>query len=279
MEAAVVWRVWRRLLREPVLREAVLGGRLDELAAALGLDAPEIEVARAYAEHPAGTEMFVHSYRFRMVSSFFNALETVAPLTHRALLANDVGLREIAVDLLDRREWVDAGPFVYAFGSQILDHLAADKALGEITGLPELIALERAAADVVIEAAAGRPAAEDQDSAVGHWRVRAPFGIHTCDRDLSEWLRDSRTLGLSVPSAASKHYLIFLPTPDTDRRIVAVPRRACDILRILKDRPAELSLLAEELAQRGHPAAPARDRAILDRFEALGLVAAPVGGS
>ncbi|MFD3525659.1 hypothetical protein [Streptomyces sp. NPDC058653] len=279
MEAALVWRVWRRLLREPAMREAVLGGRLDERAAALGLGPAEIEVARAYAEHPAGTEMFVHSYRFRMVSSFFNAVETVAPLTHRALLANDVDLRAIAVELLDRREWVDAGPFVYTFGGQILDHLAADGALGEIAGLRELIALERAAADVVITAAAGHPTARDKEPAAGQWRVRAPFGVHSCERDLSEWLRDSGTLGRSVPPAASRHYLIFLPAPEAERRIVAVPRRASDILRILGGGSGELPLLTAELARRGHPAAPGRDRAILDRFEALGLLAAPVGGS
>ncbi|MGW7410991.1 hypothetical protein [Streptomyces sp. NPDC054863] len=289
MEASVVWRVWRRILREPGLREAVLGGRIDERATALGLDASEAEVARAYAEHPAGTEMFVHSYRFRLVSSFFNALETVAPLTHRALLANGVDLRAIAVDLLDRRAWVDSGPFVYAFGRQILDHLAADEALMKITGLADLIGLERAAADVVVSAGTGPttddrgvsagtgPTTDDRGSTAGRWRVCAPCGIHSSDRDLSEWLRDSGAVGRSVPPAVPRHYVVFLPALDHARRIVAVPHRAADILRILKGRPRDLPQLAKELEQRGHPAAPGQDHKTLNRLRSLGVVAAPTG--
>ncbi|MBI0293378.1 hypothetical protein JBE04_02445 [Streptomyces sp. PRKS01-29] len=276
MEAAVVWRVWRRILRESAVRDVVFGGRLDERAGVLGLDAAEVEVARAYAEHPAGARMFVHSYRFRMVSSFFNALETVAPLTHRALLANEVDLRAVAHDLLDRREWADSGPYVYSFGREILDHIAADTSLGRIDGLTELVALEGAAADVVVSAAGADPK-DAREEPAGSLRLRLPCRAHTGHRDLSEWLRDPAALGRTSPAVRIRHYVIFLPSLDDARRIVAVPHRAADMVRILARYPVDLPHLAAELARRGHPAAPEQDQRTLARLVRMGLVAAPGG--
>ncbi|MFI6225996.1 hypothetical protein ACIBCR_01610 [Micromonospora echinospora] len=283
MEAAVVWRVWRRILREQAVRDVVFGGRLDERAAALDLGPEEVEVAWAYAEHPAGAGMFVHSYRFRMVSSFFNALETVAPLTHRVLIAHDVDLRAVAHEVLDRREWTDSGPYVYSFGQEILDHIAADPSLKRIDGLAELAALEHAAAGVVIAAASDG----DPDPEGTRWdpterpRLALPCGVHTSGRDLSGWLRDPAALGRTSPPTRTRHYAIYLPAPDSARRIVAVPARAAALLRGLGRGPEEHPYrIAEPAVPAGSippPNLPEQDQQTLDRLVGMGLVTAPGG--
>jgi hypothetical protein len=294
MDAAMVWRVWRRVLREAPVRSAMADGRLEQNAAALGLSPAEVEVAREYAAGQAGVRMFVESYRFRMVSSFFNALETTAPLTHRALMANDVDLRAAATAFLDEHEWRDFGPFVYAFGRLILDRLSDDDTAMSIDGLRELMALERAAIDVVTSAAdavtptgdsPASPAGESppdseepQDGAGQLWRARPWLGIHSTDRDLSQWLRDPRALGRTVPPRTPRTYVVYLPSLTADRRIVALPSRAAAALRILRDQPLASADLATAL-ERAHPGDSLRDRDLLDRLAAMGLVDAPHDGT
>jgi len=283
MDARVVWHVWRRILREEPVRAATFGGRLDEMAGALRLSPAEVEVAREYGTAPAGAQMFVDSYRFRMVRSFFNALETAAPLTHRALAANNVDLRTLAVGFLDRHDWLDFGPFVFTFGRQILDHLTTDDSLTSIVGLTQLMRLERTAIDV-ITAAAENPTDPDSadpgaaDGSAHRWRARPWFAVCKCDRDLSEWLRNPVALGRAVPPPAARQYVVFLPALDADRRIVALPPRAVDLLRTLRQQPMTAPELADALRRPGHAADPARDRQLLERLTAMRLVDAPADG-
>jgi hypothetical protein len=287
MDAAMVWQVWRRILREAPVRAAMANGHLEESAAALGLNPAEVEVMREYAAGQAGVRMFVESYRFRMVSSFFNALETAAPLTHRALMANDVDLRAAATAFFDEHDWLDFGPFVYAFGRLILDRFADDATMS-IDGLRELIALERAAIDVVTSAAdavtptrdaAASPRGEEPPGRAEQlWRACPWFGIHSSDRDLSQWLRDPRALGRTVPPLTPRTYVVYLPSLTADRRIVTLPARAAQALRILRDQPLGSADLATALERAGHPGDPLRDRELLGRLAAIGLVDAPDEG-
>ena len=113
MDAEQTWHVWRRILREEPVRAAALSGQIETMAEPLGLAEADVAVVKAYAESPAGMTMFAESYRYRMTSSFFNALETASPLTRRVLTARGRDLDELAVSVLDAGGWFDHGPFFF----------------------------------------------------------------------------------------------------------------------------------------------------------------------
>lgn len=272
MEAQTVWRTWRRILREPPLQAAMQGEGLDRLlaASALGLSAEETEIVRAYAAAGRGTRWFIENYRFRMVSSFFNALETAAPLTHRALRASALELQSIATGFLDSAGWRDFGPFVYTYCGQILDHLLARPEVAALPGMSDLIRLERAGVRVVMGAADSRAA----EPPPGMWRAAPWFEALRCELDLSRWLRDKAALGREPPAARPRWFVAYLRSPEEPLRIVAVPERAAAMLSALREPQTETSL-ASRLAGMGGAADAAQDRKLLEQLRALGLVRGP----
>jgi hypothetical protein len=278
VEASVVWKVWRRILREAPLRTAMLEGRLDAMTS-LNLGPAELEAAQAYGAEPVGVQMFVETYRYRMASSFFNALETAAPITRRVLVANDMDLRVTATKFLDEHDWFDFGPFVFSFGRSILDYLAADDAAMSISGLAELIELERAAIGVVMAAASG-PVTSDSvpdhgETAGQRWRLRPWFALCSSRRDLSEWLRSPSALGRTIPPVVHRDYAIYLPSLDANRRIAAVPPRAAHLLRLLAQAPMTEQELAWAMPPAGHDHQPQADRQLLGRLASMALIEAP----
>ena len=269
MDAERTWHVWRRILREEPVRSAALGGRVGAMAGSLGLTEADVAVVRAYAESPAGMTMFAESYRFRMTSSFFNALETAAPLTRRVLTARGRDMAELAVSVLDAGGWFDHGPFVYTFGGRILDHLAAEARDAGERGLTDLIGLEHAGVDM-IRAAAGTPA--EPPAVAGCWRARSWWESYDSGTDLSRWLRDPSGCGDEEPPAVAKHYVVYLPSATAERRIVSLPRRAVRLLSALRERPKGL---AELRAGAGGSDDVAAD---LARLTTLGLADPPAAG-
>ena len=272
MDALTVWRVWRRILREPRLREEMFGGNIEAAASYLNLTASEVQVVREYASAELGTRFFVANYRFRMISSFFNALETAAPLTSRALAANSVDMDSLATEFLDVAEWRDFGPYVFTFGREILNYLATHPAVASIAGARDLVRLERAGVNVVIDAAAhcSATAVPSPDG----WRARPWFEVVCCALNISPWLRDKKALGRTAPIPGPQRYVAFLPSLDEYRRIVSLPDRAADILPLLRSSQSEASL-GKSLVDLGYPANPARDRRLLHQLSRLGLVVAP----
>ncbi|HEX5496750.1 MAG TPA: hypothetical protein VFX70_19485 [Mycobacteriales bacterium] len=285
MDARTVWGTWRRVLREPALQHAMFDGPLDDgRAGGLGLTPAEREVVEQYARFPKGTRFFVENYRFRMRSSFLNAVETAAPLTHRLLRAHSVDIDALATRFLDAVEWHDFGPYVYTFGDQILGHLVDQPELAGISGLPELAALERAGIRVIIDAATDgyrgpaepppeSPADRADQADRAHWAYRANPRAATvhCALDLSAWLRDGTALGRTELPARSRWYLVFLRAPEWERRIVVVPHRAADMMAVLRT-PCSAGQLAAAVPELGYPADPELDRRLLDQLARLGAV-------
>lgn len=227
MRAERVWHVWRRILREPPLQEALLTGRL----ASFGLSPEEQEIALAYAGTPAGTTFFIANFRYRMKSSFINALETTAPLTHRLLRASGSDLDALAVRFLDSVQWHDFGPYVYTYGGQLLDFLLRQPDLAEVHGLAELGSVERAGARLTVAAAGdiATPVASTDT-----YRTAGPVSPVHCGLDLSPWLRDSRRIGREPVSPRPTWYLVYLRQPDLRRRIVACPAALAELVTALR---------------------------------------------
>lgn len=264
MDAEQTWHVWRRVLREEPVRAAALSGQVETMAEPLGLAEADVAVVRAYAQSPAGMTMFAESYRYRMISSFFNALETACPLTRRVLTARGRDLDELARDILDAGGWFDHGPFVYTFGGLILGYLAAQAHDAGERGLSDLIGLERAGIDM-IRAAADAP--QRPRAIPGRWRAQPWLETYDSATDLSVWLRDPLGRGAEEPPAAAKHYVVYLPSATTARRIVALPDRAMRLLSALRERPMSLEELHAEAGD-----------ADLARLTKLGLVEPPAPG-
>ena len=224
MDACMVWNVWRRILRDPDVHERMFDDGYDPIVE--GFTPDEAQVVRDYAASRSGTQFFIANYRYRMTRSVFNALEMVAPLTRRALDANEFGWDAAARQFLDEAHWADQGPYVVTFGAAILDHLGARPDVARIPGLLDLIRLERAVADVLRAAARGGPPAATGQA----WRVNPWLKVVGCDTDLSGWLRTAGELGRTVPPARPRQFGVYLPAADRPRRIVALPRQAVLLL-------------------------------------------------
>jgi hypothetical protein len=272
MDAEQTWHVWRRILREEPVRAAALSGQVETMAEPLGLAEADVAVVQAYAQSPAGMTMFADSYRYRMISSFFNALETASPLTRRVLTARGRDLDELAVNVLDAGGWFDHGPFVYTFGGQILDYLAAQAQDEGEHGLTDLIGLERAGVDM-IRAAAGAPSSPQ--ARPGRWRAQPWLESYDSATDLSTWLRDPLGCGAEEPPSVARHYVVYLPSSTAARRIVSLPRRAMLLLSALRERPKSVEELQSETGAASAPDGVAAD---LARLRQLGLAEPPARG-
>lgn len=278
MEARTVWRVWRRVLREEPLQDAMFSGRLIEQAESLQLAPAECEVAEHYARTPAGTRFFITNYRYRMISSFINALETSAPLTHRLLRAHSVDLDALATRFLDTVQWLDFGPYVYTYGGRILSYLLEHPDLPALHGLPELVAIEQAGVRITIDAAHA-PSSDAPDNTgpgPGAYRAIGPVATVQCALDVSTWLRDGSKLGREPALSQPRWYLVYLRAPHLQRRIVAVPPLAVDIVAALRT-PRSSTQLTAELDDMNSQRRPAEELALLPKLVDLGVILASAG--
>ncbi|MGQ0838582.1 hypothetical protein [Actinokineospora sp.] len=263
LDANAVWHVWRRVLREQRLQEAMFAGTLRARAGEFGLADGDLAIAEEYARTAAGTRFFIANYRFRMVSSFVNALETAAPLTHRLLRAHTVDIEALAAAFLDSVRWLDFGPYVFTYGGRVLDYLVGRPEFTALTGLTELAAIERAGVRITVEAAE-QPV--DLTPATGAYRsIDLVTSVDTA-LDVAPWLREGASLGRTEPAAAPRTFLVYLRPPDLRRRIVAVPPAAVELVAELRT-----PRTAEEISA-------TRDRgALLASLVRLGVVLAPAG--
>ncbi|CAM2171617.1 hypothetical protein PSAC2689_10583 [Paraburkholderia sacchari] len=135
MNPQVVWHVWRRIMREPELQNALFSP--DEHARSLdrfGFTQDECDAAWAYARQGDRAKWFVTNYRFRLTNSFLNALETGAPLTLRALLGRGADIPALSRAFLDRHAWKDYGPYVHAYCLDALRFLSEQPDVMAIEG-------------------------------------------------------------------------------------------------------------------------------------------------
>ena len=249
LDAQTVWHAWRRIMRDDSVQEAMFSGSLAERAAELELSPAELEVAECYAASPAGTRFFIAGFRYRMASSFLNALETAAPLTHRLMRANGIEIEALGTEFLESVGWRDFGPYVHTYGAEVLGFLCAHPVVGALRGLTDLAALELAAVRLTIAAAERAP---DFTPVPGRYRASDAVSFVTTELDVSPLLRGEREV-----AAGSRTFLVFLTPPDLRRRIVAVPDSAAELVRSLKE---------------PRPVAEAGGQALLAKLVRLGVV-------
>lgn len=273
MEAETVYRTWRRILREKALHERMFSATREELMAEFGLDAGEAAVVAAYAATGKGTRWFVVNYRFRLANSFLNALETGAPRSLRALSAGGHDMAALGEAFHDLNDWFDHGPYVYAFCAEALDFLADHPATARPAGLRDLIAVERAAVEIV-RAAAGAGRTDGAPAGPGGpWRRNARGWLVETAHDLSGWLRNAADLGRTDLPAGRHRYLVYLPSLDAAYRLTGLPARAAAVFEALAE-PADAAELSRRMAARGLPEDPGQDAALAGRLAGYGVVEA-----
>lgn len=269
MQAETVWHVWRRILREEPLQQALWGhGTLkgDDALAPFGLSDAQRQAALAYGARADRAKWFVLNYRFRLTNSFLNALETGAPMVVRALLNRGVVITALAQQFLDEQQWRDFGPFVYEYCDRALQFLATHEITAPSAGLRNLIGLERTVVRLMRQLAA--PPAQDRRAGDGLLR-RQPTALEfRSDSQLSVWLRDKKLLGTFEPPSQKENYLVYLPAPEAGHKYALISSRAMQILQAL-DLPCERRQLPERLTACGQAAVTPDDDDCLRQLQAL----------
>jgi hypothetical protein len=205
----------------------------------LGFDDESAEAAMAYSEKPDSAQWFVLNYRFRLVNSFVNALETGAPLTLRALLNQKFDLKLYAEAFLDEHDWLDYGPKVYQYASDVLEFLHHQKNQHNSpirADILALIKLEYAGIELMRHLAANPPQWPTLAHKLGPWTAaksskmivsRAPWAVlHSSPYSLSSWLRDKPSLGLLPLPQLPEHLLVVLPNLHSQLHYIKLPQRA-----------------------------------------------------
>lgn len=228
MNAQTVWHVWRRLLREVPLQQALFEGAPLPPGGA-GLSEEEQDVANAYARMADRARWFVTNYRYRLTNSLLNALDTGAPLTLRALMHKGLDLQELGEQFLDAQGWKDYGPYVYAYCADALDFLAGHAGTASPAGLRDLIGLE-ASVVALMRGLAAEPQASP-DARLLHRTARARD--YRSAHRLSAWLRDKAQLGRGDLAAGVEHYLVHLPDLEGAHKLALLPARAAELLAAL----------------------------------------------
>jgi hypothetical protein len=258
MQAQSVWNVWRRILREESLQQALFDppdGKLQEdaLLSVYGLRNDELTAACSYAEQADRAKWFVLNYRFRLANSFLNALEVGAPLVLRTLLNKGVDVNQLGCEFLDRHRWKDFGPYVYTYCAEALMFLECHEVSKEIKGFRDLIGLENIVITLMrdLSTLPPYPSAEAQ---LGLLRLSPYAYRYSSDHHLSPVLRNKNILGHidfeKLPNHQQEHYLVYLPNPESLHKYVLLPQRAVEILAALAD-PCPCAQLPQRLEALG----------------------------
>lgn len=256
MDAHTVWNVWRRIMREPPLHEALFAGCTQDLETRFDLTPAESQAARAYGGMAERARWFVVNYRFRMTNSFINALETGAPLTLRVLLAQGHDLKALGGRFLDTMDWKDYGPYVYAYCRDALDFLLADEIGARPRGFSDLMRLEREAVSML------RAAAATADTPAGLCRRTCYAAVYRSKTRLSSWLRDKCLLGRTDVEAGDEYFLVYWPDAESAHKFAVIPERAAQIYQAM-GRPLALADLPRALAECGYARTTTEDDSLL----------------
>jgi hypothetical protein len=274
MQAQSVWRVWRRILREESLQQALFNPpsgkpQEDSLSSDYGLQNDELKAACSYAAQADRAQWFVLNYRFRLANSFLNALEVGAPLVLRALLNRDININQLGCEFLDRHGWKDFGPYVYTYCSEALIFLDNHTVSKEFAGFRSLIGLEASVVALMrdLEKLPPYPATETNQ---GPLRLSPYAHRYSSNHRLSPVLRNKNNLGHidceKLQDDQQEHYLIYLPNPESSHKYALLPQRGAEILEALAE-PCPYEQLSQRLEALGFAPRSDEDSLYLARLK------------
>jgi hypothetical protein len=274
MQAQSVWHVWRRILREESLQQALFNppaGKLqeDSLSSVYDLQNDELLAACSYAAQADRAKWFILNYRFRLANSFLNALEVGAPLVLRALLNRDIDINQLGCEFLDQHGWKDFGPYVYTYCSEALKFLDNHTVSKELSGFSDLIGLEATVVTLMrdLEKLHPYPANEIHQ---GPLRLSPYARRFSSDHRLSPVLRNKNNLGHidfeKLADDQQEHYLIYLPNPESSHKYALLPQRGIEIVEVLAE-PCPSDQLSQRLEASGFAPCSDEDNLYLARLK------------
>jgi hypothetical protein len=215
MNAEETWRVWRRILREPALAEAVITGRIADGGAEFalsrfGLIPEQYEIAAQYAEQGEGVRWAVEAYQFRLIRVTRYSVAEGAPLTAKALLQAGHDLPALAAAFVEADGWLDRGPYVYANTIAYVDYLEqflSSHGHGENSSVLDVLRLERAGARLVANNA-DRAAGAVPPAQRGRWTGRG--SVERIGFDVPAWLSDPQGTNLADVAEQPKAMMVYL---------------------------------------------------------------------
>jgi len=225
MDAKTVWQTWRKILRDETLQQHLLTQQwpqpCDHFTSA------EQEVITAYAHNIDRAKWFIENYQFRLVNSFINALETGAPLTLRALMNCGMDISELSREFLRAYDWHDYGPRVYSYCKDVLGWLiSSQERLGLSDALKDLMGLESQVVALYLSLATNsKPILARKEGYAQSGMARLYYSRFR----LSQWLRDKKSLGLTMPLTGEESLLVVMPDRHSRHKYLLLPPRSAQI--------------------------------------------------
>ncbi|UJR83156.1 hypothetical protein [Sandaracinus amylolyticus] len=217
MDAELVWRTWRRILREPVLQESLFSGAFD--AGAHGLSDAEARIAAEYAAHRTMTRWAVETYQFRLERGALFAWGTGAPLTLRLLESARVDTREVARRYLRSVGHRDDGPYVYRSCAALLGYLRGAELSARPIELDDTIALESAVVSLIRDLADAPESlwADDAETRSGVRYVQSGTGrVVSTSHAIAAWLAEPELVAADSAEREPEHFLVYVPSLESD---------------------------------------------------------------
>jgi hypothetical protein len=225
MDAKTAWHTWRKILRDESLQQQLFTKQWQ--AATCGTFTPEEQaVISAYAENIARAKWFIENYQFRLVNSFINALENGAPLTLRALLNNGLAMPDLSRQFLRAHQWHDYGPQVYTYCRDALQWLIQmQQTLALADPLVDLMQLEYQAVSLYLSLAHGAL----PDNAPAGYSHTGMARLYRSKFKLSQWLRNKKSLGVSLPEPGEENLLVVMPDLSSRHKYLLLPTRSAEL--------------------------------------------------
>lgn len=241
------WNIWRQIMRNEKLQNVVLSKDvfikdLDQF----NFTEEEKNAAMDYAQKAESAKWFVLNYRFRLVNSMFNALESGgASLTLRSLLAKDTDMDKFSKKFLDTVEWKDYGPYVYTYCKDVLDYLLNDKNIDD--NLKDLINLEKSVVKLMLDYEYSKKIEKNRGLLYKTKKAKH----YQSSYKLSNWLKNKKELGLTKLDKANENYLVYLPNLENSYKFVMIPERAAKIYSLMDEEPISKKELSLKLKLNG----------------------------
>lgn len=267
MNSEEVWRLWRRVLREPALAAAVIDGSV--LDGDWGLDGSQREIVQHYALNPGGVGWAVEGYRFRLVRVTRYCVAAAAPLTAKALIEANCDLGRIAQDFVEHTGWLDRGPYVLGHTLSYLDYLLEVEFrndAGSPAALADVVLLEAAGLRLAMQQA-GQPPRRSIGADRLRWTGRA--AVATVEHDVLPWLAEPTAHPLREAPKRSQEVLLYLDDSVDSCRMVALTNAAAAVARLLGDGAGLADVAGSIGVDQAHPGLAA----MLETFLGWGIIA------
>jgi hypothetical protein len=276
MRADETWRLWRRVLREPALSDAVIGAEIGARATEFGLGPEQLQIALMYAAHGECVRWAVDGYRYRLRRVTNQSVAEGAPLTATYLRNSGHDLDALINAFVESTGWLDDGPYIYTSTIRYLDFLQRalrepDAAAGTAPAVFDVLRLERAGAELVIRCSAPPATVAgvgDGDDRRYRWTGRGT--VVSVDHDLTGWLADQRRVDLASAAERAHSMLVYLDGSPAHYAIANIGAGAARVAAAFAT-GADLGDVAATLAL---SPADARLLAVLDTFLDWGVLAA-----